>query len=389
MRDALRNLRNRPMRTSLTIAGIAIGILALVVVGSLAERLQTIVSRSTALNGSAIFAFANARTLFGNDAEARIRRDIAQIERFPGVRAVVPEVVVPFASGFGDGTRFGPPSLVFGFPPAARASMSNAIAIDRGRDFGSSERRVAIVGADFAASRRVRVGDLIAIYGSSFTVVGTIAKSFTLFDAAVVVPFADAQALVPQLLPPTAPRLEAPPATALMTVAAPHADTSLLARRISLLTGLDAQDPAQLAAGIKSTTGIFDAIIFGSALVALLVGAFSIVNTMTIAVSERTREIGIRKAIGASDTDVLGEFVVEAAAIGGLGGFVGIAAGLVLVTFFDAHSAASGNLELFAVTPRLAIGSFVFAIALSTVAGLLPAIRAARLDPTDALRRVA
>lgn len=388
MRDALRNLRSRPARTALTVAGIAIGILALVVVGALAEQLQTIVSRSAALNGSAIFAFANGRTLYSKDAEARMRSNVARIARFPGVRAVVPEVVLPFSTGFAEGNRFGPPSLIFGFPYAARHAAAAAIAIDRGRDFGPAERRVAIVGVDFASSRHVRAGDTIALYGSSFTVVGTIAKSFTIFDAAIVVPLADAQALLPQLVPASAPRAAPPAATALMTIAAPHANTSLLARRIALLTGLEARDPAELAAGIRSTTGIFDAIIFGSALVALLVGAFSIVNTMTIAVAERTREIGIRKAIGASDGDVLREFVAEAAAIGALGGACGIVAGIALATWLDARSASSGNLELFAVTPRLALGSFVFAVVLSVVAGLLPAVRAARLDPTDALRRV-
>lgn len=389
MRDALRNLRNRPSRSVLTVAGIAIGILALVVVGSLAERLQTIVARSTSLNGSSIFAFANGSSLFGAHAVARMRRNVTTIEHFADVRAVVPEVVVPYAPGFSDGGRFGPPSLIFGLPESARRSAASALSIERGRDLVANDRRVAVVGADFAASRRVRVGATIALYGSSFAIVGTYAKSFTIFDAAVVVPFADAQALLPQLLPPNAARIETPPATALMTIVRPHADTSLLARRISLLTGLDARDPAEVAAGIRSTTAIFNAIIFGSALVALLVGSFSIVNTMTIAVSERTREIGIRKAIGASDAAVLREFVVEAATIGAIGGVAGIVAALILVAVIDARSAASGNLELFAVTPRLALGAFVFAVLLSVVAGFLPAIRAARLDPTDALRRVA
>lgn len=248
---------------------------------------------------------------------------------------------------------------------------------------------MALVGADFASAERVSVGGVIALYGSSFDVVGTLAKSFTVFDAAVVVPLEDARSLLGQLAPASAPFGATPPANALMVLVRPHADTGLLARRITLLTGLQARDPAAVAGDIRSTTQIFDAIIFGSALVALLIGAFSIVNTMTIAVSERTREIGIRKAIGAGDGDILAEFVTEAAAIGALGGAFGLTAAAGIVTFVDAHNAALGNLELFSITPRLAFGSFGFAVALSVVAGLLPALRAARLVPTEALRRSA
>lgn len=382
-----RNLRSRLARTSLTVAGIAIGILALVVVGSLAERLQTIVSRSAALNSGAIFAFGNGRELYGAGAQARMRRNVEVARRSAGVRGVVSEVVVPYATGFAENSRFGPPSLIFGFPYGTRAIASAAFSVDRGRDFTPAERRVALVGTDFASSRQVRVGATIALYGNSFTVVGTIAKSFTIFDAAIVVPLADAQALLGQLVPPSAPAGSTPPATALMVLVEPHADTGLIARRITLLTGLQARDPAEVAGGIRSTTQIFDAIIFGSALIALLVGAFSIVNTMTIAVSERTREIGIRKAIGAGDGDILREFVTEAATIGALGGIGGLAVAAALIAIIDARSAAQGNLELFAITPRLGIGAFVFAVVLSSAAGLLPAIRAARLEPTDALRR--
>jgi len=384
-----RNLRSRLARTSLTVAGIAIGILALVVVGSLAERLQTIVARSAALNAGAIFAFGSPRELYGAGARERMRRNIALVARSTGVRGVVPEVVVPYATGFAESSRFGPPSLIFGFPYRTRTLAGAAFAIDRGRDFSSSERRVALVGADFVSSRHARVGDVIALYGSSYRLVGMLAKSFTIFDAAVVVPLPDAQGLLGQLVPPRTPAGATPPATALMILVAPNADTGLIAHRVTLLTGLQARDPAEVAGGIRSTTQIFDAIIFGSALIALLVGAFSIVNTMTIAVSERTREIGIRKAIGAGDGDILREFVSEAAAIGALGGAGGIAVAFALVAFIDARSAAQGNLELFAITPRLGFGAFGFAVALSIVAGLLPAIRAARLDPTDALRRSA
>lgn len=385
---ALRQLRARLARTLLTVSGIAIGILALVVVGALAEQLHRIVSRSTALNTGAIFALARGNDLTSGDARTRVERAIGQIGAMRGVRAVVPEVIVPYRLGGGT-DRFGPPSLVFGIPPAGRALAAGVLSIGSGRDLRESDVRAAVVGSDFAAAERATVGSTISIYGNSYHVVGTIAKSFTIFDASVVVPFPSAQRLLRQLVPPGSARVPQTPASALMVLADPRSDMALLARRIRFVTGLDARDPKAVSAGVESTTRLFDAIIFGAALIALVVGAISIVNTMTIAVSERTREIGIRKAIGAGDGDILAEFLSEAIAIGSLGGFAGLTVGVVVVAFINAHNAASGNVELFAVTPRLALGSLAFSIGLSAVAGLVPAIRAARLAPTEALRRVA
>ncbi|GAC1405168.1 MAG: ABC transporter permease [Candidatus Velthaea sp.] len=382
----LRNLRSRATRTALTVSGIAIGILALVVVGSLAERLQTIVARSGALNSDAVFALATNVDRFGGDAEAHLRGATATIKSFGGVRAVVPEVILPYARGGSDG-RFGPPALVFGFPPQARAFRAESPAIASGRDLRDDDDRAVVIGADFAAAEHARVGSAIAIYGNSFHVVGIIEKSFTVFDAALVVPFVQAQALMRQNVPPSVAALPSAPATALMVIVVPGADTGVLARRITLLTGLQARDPKEAAANFQSATSIFDAIIFGAALIALLVGAFSIVNTMTIAVTERTREIGIRKAIGAGEGDIVREFLIEAAVIGAIGGAAGILAGALVVMAVNARNAAGGSLELFALTPRLIAGSFGFSLALSVLAGLVPAFSAARLDPTEALRR--
>ncbi|MFN2459874.1 MAG: ABC transporter permease [Candidatus Velthaea sp.] len=370
----------------LTVSGIAIGILALVVVGALAERLQTIVARSTALNANAIFAVASGVNRYGTAAAAQLRSAAATIRGFPGVRDVVPEVIVPYARSPAAG-RFGPPALVVGFSPEAAAYRAQSPAIASGRDLRGGDVRAAVVGADFAAAQAVRPGSTIAVYGNSFHVVGIVEKSFTIFDAAIVVPFAQAQALMLQDVPPSVTSLPRAPATALMVVAQPNADTALLARRIGLLTGLQARDPKETAANFASATSIFDAIIFGAALIALIVGAFSIVNTMTIAVTERTREIGIRKAIGAGASDIVREFLVEAALIGALGGIAGILAGVAVVDYVNARNAAVGNLELFAVTPRLIGGALAFSLVLSIVAGLVPALAAARLAPTDALRR--
>ncbi len=384
--NALRDLASRPARTFFTVAGIAIGILALTVVGSLAERLHTIVARSTSLNTGIVFANIQRSMLVSPNARRAITRAYVRLRALDGVRAAEPEVIVPYESGNAN-NRFGPPSLVFGFPDQARPLGRQIFAIARGRGPARGEQRVALIGPDFAAAEQADVGGVLSLQGNSFTVVGVMEKTFTVFDAAVIVPFADAQDLLRQDVPPTLDAMPPDPVSAFLVVAKPNADVSLLARRISLIDGLSARDPREVANAVRSTLGIFDAIVFGAALIALLVGAFSVVNTMTIAVTERTREIGIRKAIGATDGSILLTFVAEAATIGALGGGAGIILGLGVVAAIDARSAAGGNLQLFAISPAVALGALSFAIALSAVAGFVPALAAARLPPTVALRR--
>lgn len=385
--DAFLILWSRPARTSLTVAGIAVGILALVVVGSLAERLHEIVSRSIALNSNTVFATIDQRVLAGGNSVSveRAGRSLAHLD---GVAQVVPEVVLPYRLDVRGSGRFGPPSLIFGFAGEDRAARARTLELAAGREARPGERRVAVVGADFAATEPAQLGDVIAIYGSSYTVIGVYAKSFTLFDQAVVVPFAEAQGLLAQTVAPNAAAIPQNGVTAFLVLPKPGVDTAVLAARVDTIDGLAARDPADVAASVASTVRIFDAIIFGAALIALLVGSFSIVNTMTIAVAERTREIGIRKAIGARDVDILGEFLTEAAAIGAFGGLAGIALGAVVVSYIDARSAAGGNLALFALSPRVVAGAFAFSVVLSIAAGVIPALSAARLAPTDALRRV-
>jgi putative ABC transport system permease protein len=383
---ALRDLASRPARTFFTVAGIAIGILALTVVGSLAERLHTIVARSTSLNTDIVFANIQRSVLIAPDAPRTIKHAYERLQALDGVRAAIPEVIVPYQSGNAT-ARFGPPTLVFGFPDQARAFERDLLVVARGRPAARAEQRVAVIGPDFAAAEHADVGDVIALQGNSFTVVGVLDKTFTIFDAAVVVPFADAQDLLRQVVPAFLQSLPPDPVSAFMVAAKKGTDTGLLARRIALIDGLSARDPREVANTVRSTLGIFDAIVFGAALIALLVGAFSVINTMTIAVTERTREIGIRKAIGATDGSILLTFVGEAATIGALGGLAGIVLGLGVVTAIDARSAAGGNLQLFAISPYVGLGAFAFAVVLSAVAGFVPALSAARLPPPVALRR--
>jgi len=119
----------------------------------------------------------------------------------------------------------------------------------------------------------------------------------------------------------------------------------------------------------------------------VVVGGLAVINTMVMSVTERTREIGIKKAVGAEDIDIILEYVTEAALIGLVGGVIGLLLGWGMANFLNkAVAEALGATELFKVTPRLALGAVMFSFFLGAGAGLYPAWRAARLDPVLALR---
>ena len=136
---------------------------------------------------------------------------------------------------------------------------------------------------------------------------------------------------------------------------------------------------------IGSATAIFNAIILGIAAISLSVGGLSVINTMAMSVAERTREIGIKRAIGASRFATVRELVVEAGVIGLIGGLLGLLLGAIVVMLANRAGASSGTI-LFDLTAGTAIFALVFASVLGMLAGLIPAWSAARLDPVQALR---
>jgi putative ABC transport system permease protein len=132
---------------------------------------------------------------------------------------------------------------------------------------------------------------------------------------------------------------------------------------------------------VESTTAVLTAFLSAVAAVSLLVGGIGIMNIMLVSVTERTREIGIRLAIGARERDVLLQFLIEAVVMSALGGAIGIALGLL------GSAAAAAALKLpFVFRPEIVALAFAFSAAVGVGFGYFPARRAARLDPIEALR---
>jgi putative ABC transport system permease protein len=166
---------------------------------------------------------------------------------------------------------------------------------------------------------------------------------------------------------------------------AKEAITALLRDRHDLASGADNDfnvfDQTQLLEAASSISGTLTLLLGGIASISLVVGGIGIMNIMLVSVRERTREIGIRKAIGARGRDILAQFLVEALTLSLLGGLIGIVVGLAV-------SAAIGQVAGwgFAFNPSTIAAAVLFSLAVGVVFGVWPARQAARLDPINALR---
>lgn len=154
-----------------------------------------------------------------------------------------------------------------------------------------------------------------------------------------------------------------------------------ITRRLGTDSGFSVSSVSQMLDALDEITGVMTTMLAGIAAISLVVGGIGIMNIMTVTVSERTREIGIRKAIGARTYDILLQFLIESIMLSGLGGIIG-----VIVGFFLSKVAGVLLGMTTAVQTNMVVISFVFSIAIGVFFGLAPAKKAAKLNPIEALR---
>ncbi len=381
-----RNVFRRKMRAFLTIFGITIGVFALVVMGSMAEKINLLIDGGARYySDKVVVSDGSAGTAGFTMTPIGVSR-LPEVEAVPGVsRASAGIWMMLDDSG---GMSMGVPQGIVGNDMRAMDYESFKLTMKEGRDLTVNDRGVAVVGCDIAKALDARVGGTIDVRGQTFQVVGIYDKTLTAPDNTVAVSLHDAQQLLYAQLPEIVQSQIDPSdlATSITAYPAAGVDPDQLASTIEDTVGnVTASGPAVFIDQFQQMTKIFNSIIFGVALISLLVGGLSVVNTMTMSVLERTREIGIRKAIGASHRQIVGQFLSESAFIGFLGGATGLALGWITTVVVNALMENSGTV-LFLVTPRLAIGAVAFAIVLGVASGFYPSFHAARLRPVLALR---
>jgi putative ABC transport system permease protein len=395
-----------PARSLLAVLGIVIGIVTVVVVASVLVNLRNQVARLfRELGTENIFAFhltgdpyspASERESSRRPLDPRFAREIERLAssvRQVGVQMIVPNVVNGRALVARAGGSESDTVLVEGASSNYFDVVGAEFAV--GRPFTELEdrqgARVAVIGASLARAlfaSRSPLGRTLTLAGETYVVVGQLAPRkggffgenrqdnvLAIPTGAVVRRFSDADRTILYI--------RARPG--LREQARAEADAAL--RQLRRLTPSDPPDFALSTADsiIRSFDQVgaqIGLVTVALAAVSLFIGGIGIANVMIISVTERTREIGVRLALGARRREVLHQFLFEAGLLSGLGGLVGIAIavliGLVAAVLLPGYSA---------MPPPWAVVSGVGAsVAVGIVAGFLPARRAARLDPVEALR---
>ena len=396
--EIIRNLARRKLRSTLTISGIVIGIFALTTMGAMAEHFNALIDGGVKYFGSSIQVGAPD----GQQGALLPLSKVDEVKKVNGVQAAFPGYGFAAKPGAVTTVSFNIPDQIVASDPAEENYSALKTTVARGRRVEANARGEVLLGSSMANEFKKNVGDTLDLpvrppdarpdfANHRFTVVGILDPTRTAPDNFAYISLPDGQMLLKDSLP-AAIRDRVDVSTITMSIAAyaqpgtPLSELDRIADRINQqVTGVKATRPSDLVNSFKSGGAVFTAITTGAAVLALVIGGRSVVNTMIMAVTERVREIGLKKAVGAHTFHVMREYLAEAVLIGFLGGAIGYLAGLGLTTLLNTLGKGS-NLELFLVTPTLTILAIGFAVALGALAGVIPALRAARMDPVTALR---
>lgn len=403
LKNALALFRAQKIRFLLTVSGIVVGVFSLIVMASLLSVGRDVLRRAGAqATGDDLVTVENDWHAIHNQHDARALdqadlRDLRESALLPGDRTVTATYGLTHRKAAFEGRDFEP--LTIGVGPEAFAVYQLALA--RGRLFTDDEyaerRRVVVVGAN-VLDGELDPGDVVRVEGAPFTIVGVLEEKpemgpggFWSWNNRVLFPASTyAISFDPSRRPTNiVMRLEPPVELEGMLkdyvlVARDLAEVVLMRERTVQSFRFEGVDDGDSTEAV--IFGTIEALLYLTTVFSMLVGGINIMNIMLVTVTERTREIGIRRACGATRGQVLRQFLAETVMVALIGAALGLALGLATV--------AAGSAAMTAwVIPwpfRIEAWSIVAGIGFSTLIGLVfgmyPAFRASRLDPVEALR---
>ncbi|WP_027410499.1 ABC transporter permease [Anoxybacteroides tepidamans] len=378
---AMRSIQGNKLRSFLTMLGIIIGVSSVIVLISIGQGSSKAVTEQINQLGTNLLTV----NVMNSDIVKLTVEDAEKFRKIAGVKDLAP--VVSGRVNVRNGNTSTQVSLI---GTTASYETVRDVQVNQGRFLSDIDvdyrQKIAVLGANTAQTLfgiDNPVGQYIQVDGTSFKVVGVLASKGGSMgqsgDDVILLPLSTAQRLIKNTNVQTlyiqgknAEQLDwvmAEVERTLMRMFPDHQDS------YSVFNQQDLMDT------MSSVTSTMTMMLGGIAGISLLVGGIGIMNIMLVSVSERTREIGIRKAIGAKRKDILLQFLIEASVLSAFGGVIGIALGLAVGQVL---SKAIGLSVSYSVSVSLV--AFLFSLAVGIVFGVFPASKAAKLDPIRALR---
>jgi putative ABC transport system permease protein len=386
LRLALSRLRTSRLRAALTMLGVVIGVASVVALVGVGQGTTSNITSRLASLGTNLITVSPTN---GSSAHPLTLDDAAAIAKVDGVAAVAPEVQT--SATVAVGTHSETASVVGTSADYGRVraydvwqgSFLTEPAVDAGL-------RVAVLGATTASNLGLdatSIGSTVSVGGLPFRVIGILqpkgGAGFQNPDDEVLVPLAAVHKYF--VAGDTVRTVGVSVASQDRMTEVTDSITALLRNRHELAATATADfsvfNQTQLLDAASSISATLTLLLGGIASISLVVGGIGIMNIMLVSVRERTREIGIRKAVGARGRDILAQFLIEALTLSVFGGVIGIVVGLGV-------SALIGQLAGwgFQFEPSTLVAAVLFSLAVGIVFGVWPARQAARLDPINALR---